>query len=187
MKLLCLGDSLTTGYGVWKSKAWCSLLNKKIELINKGTNGDTTTGMLNRCFEDVVLFHPDVCLIMGGTNDFLLGYSVESALICIKEIVKELRDHFIIPTIGLQPMVIPALASNFWQDGLDYNVVNNKIIFYRSSISQYCIENNIKYFDFYSAFEKANAIGNPNVFFIDGIHPSEKGHILMAMEVNSKL
>jgi acyl-CoA thioesterase I len=187
MKLVCLGDSLTTGYGVWGNKVWSSNLNDKIRVINKGINGDTTTGMLDRCYEDVILIHPDICLIMGGTNDFLLDCSVGAVLICIKEIVKEVKKNLISPYIGFQPMVIPTLARKFWQDGLDYDGVNNKINLYRTSITLYCMENDIKFIDFYSAFEKANARSSPETYFIDGIHPSEKGHLLMSKEFDRKL
>ena len=43
-KIVCLGDSLTYGYGVSRSKVWTKLAEDKlhIEIINEGICGDTS-------------------------------------------------------------------------------------------------------------------------------------------------
>lgn len=50
MKLICIGDSLTFGYGVHLSQRWTRLCAQETgwELVNEGINGDTTGGMLAR-------------------------------------------------------------------------------------------------------------------------------------------
>ena len=50
MKLICIGDSLTFGYGVHLSQRWTQLCAQETgwELVNEGINGDTTGGMLAR-------------------------------------------------------------------------------------------------------------------------------------------
>ena len=75
MKIVCLGDSLTYGFGVSRSNSWTNIVNKetRLEIVNKGINGDTTSGMLARFNEDVVKNSPDIVFIMGGTNDFIAG------------------------------------------------------------------------------------------------------------------
>ncbi len=49
-KLICIGDSLTFGYGVHLSQRWTRLCAQETgwELANEGINGDTTGGMLAR-------------------------------------------------------------------------------------------------------------------------------------------
>ncbi|HBD30306.1 MAG TPA: hypothetical protein DC027_01470 [Oscillibacter sp.] len=49
-KLICIGDSLTFGYGVHLSQRWTRLCAQETgwELVNEGINGDTTGGMLAR-------------------------------------------------------------------------------------------------------------------------------------------
>lgn len=56
MKIVCLGDSLTYGFGVSRSNSWTNIVNEetRLEIVNKGINGDTTSGMLARFNEDVV-------------------------------------------------------------------------------------------------------------------------------------
>ena len=50
MRLICIGDSLTFGYGVHLSQRWTQLCAQETgwELVNEGINGDTTGGMLAR-------------------------------------------------------------------------------------------------------------------------------------------
>ena len=50
MKLICIGDSLTFGYGVRPSQRWTRLCAQETgwEIVNEGISGDTTGGMLVR-------------------------------------------------------------------------------------------------------------------------------------------
>ena len=50
MKLICLGDSLTFGYGVRASQRWTHLCAQHTgwKIVNEGVSGDTTGGMLAR-------------------------------------------------------------------------------------------------------------------------------------------
>ena len=45
MKLICIGDSLTFGYGVRPSQRWTRLCAQETgwEIVNEGISGDTTT------------------------------------------------------------------------------------------------------------------------------------------------
>ena len=85
MKLICIGDSLTFGYGVHLSQRWTRLCAQETgcELVNEGINGDTTGGMLARMQGGVLAElregglgadRPYV-LLMGGSNDvFYSGF-----------------------------------------------------------------------------------------------------------------
>ena len=95
MKIVCLGDSLTYGYGVPRKDTWISLLNKRgtDNYINKGINGDTSGGMLARFNSDVVEEKPKMVFIMGGINDFILGSGLESVKTNIMAIVHQAYHH----------------------------------------------------------------------------------------------
>ena len=59
MKLICIGDSLTFGYGVRPSQRWTRLCAQETggEIVNEGISGDTTGGMLvgcARCWRSVI-------------------------------------------------------------------------------------------------------------------------------------
>jgi hypothetical protein len=103
MKIVCLGDSLTYGYGVEKNNRWTQLIKSELnaEIINKGINGDTTAGMLMRSYNDIIKDYPTHSIIMGGTNDFLAGKNASDAFQAIKIITKEKPDS-LLPTLGGQ-------------------------------------------------------------------------------------
>ncbi len=78
--IVCLGDSITAGYGLRAGENWTDLLQKKhpeIRLINRGISGDTTSGMLARFKRDVIREKPDDVMIFGGLNDFFMEASVD--------------------------------------------------------------------------------------------------------------
>ena len=55
MKIVFIGDSFTRGFGVRRNESSVpSLLEKETKkiLVNKGINGDTTSGMLARLHRD---------------------------------------------------------------------------------------------------------------------------------------
>ena len=79
MKLICIGDSLTFGYGVRPSQRWTRLCAQETgwEIVNEGISGDTTGGMLVRL--RALLAERDICvqrplvLLMGGANDIFFS------------------------------------------------------------------------------------------------------------------
>ena len=79
MKLICIGDSLTFGYGVRPSQRWTRLCAQETgwEIVNEGISGDTTGGILVRLH--TLLADRDICvqrplvLLMGGANDIFFS------------------------------------------------------------------------------------------------------------------
>jgi len=126
MKLVCIGDSLTTGYGVSMDVSWISIVKNslKINIINKGINGDTTAGMLSRSFRDVVEKNPTHSFIMGGCNDIMNNYSLNIVEDNLYEIIKESLNHNIIPILGIEPPVIGELAILYWGTDSNYDLIN---------------------------------------------------------------
>ncbi len=85
--ILCLGDSLTEGYGVPKESAWPAVAEKTLKekkynvtLVNAGVSGSTTASGPSR-----VKWHmksppkPDWVFLALGANDGLRGQDVASA------------------------------------------------------------------------------------------------------------
>ena len=86
-----LGDSLTFGYGVKPKDNWVHKLSEylKLNILNKGVNGNTTTDMLFRFYEDVVSNSPKSLFIMGGTNDLLSNRPVSKIIENMEVMIKE--------------------------------------------------------------------------------------------------
>lgn len=71
--LVCLGDSLTAGYGLDESEAYPALLEKKLrgwKVVNAGVSGDTTAGGLKR-LDWILKSKPDAVFVALGANDGL--------------------------------------------------------------------------------------------------------------------
>ena len=111
--VLCLGDSLTAGYGLDPDDAWPALLQRRVDalgwphtIVNAGSSGETTTGGLRR-LDWVLRSQPDVAavvLALGG-NDGLRGISVElmeSNLEALIEGVRSQRPGAVVVLAGMQ-------------------------------------------------------------------------------------
>jgi acyl-CoA thioesterase-1 len=96
MKIVALGDSLTvgeTGFSDSEESAsypeYLEILAEqhlrslqsdvKVNVLNRGINGDLTSGMLERFSRDVVDEKADYVVILGGAND--LGWGFDPAMI----------------------------------------------------------------------------------------------------------
>lgn len=183
MKIICIGDSLTYGYRIGIDNKWtylCQHWYKGINLINKGKLGDTTAGMLYRFNEDVILQRPQIAIIMGGTNDFLMNSSLSNVIDNIVTLAKEGKENNINVILGIQPPVIPSLAEVLWVPQVDYESINKKIELYREWVLNFSKETSISYIDFYREISLQLKNINAKELYIDGIHLTTKGHNLMA-------
>jgi len=99
--LVCLGDSLTAGYGatkpsvVDKSKSYPAYLQKKTGIntvINAGVSGDTTEDALGRVDSDVLFYEPDIVIILLGANDFLHFIRVSTTQNNLQTIIDNVKN-----------------------------------------------------------------------------------------------
>ncbi|MFL0194873.1 GDSL-type esterase/lipase family protein [Clostridium sp. WILCCON 0269] len=182
MKLVCIGDSLTSGYGVFKDDCWVSLIKNmlKIEVLNKGVNGDTMSGILSRSYRDIVENHPSHVIILGGSNDFMSNRSLNLVTGGLTEIMKEALNAKITPIIGIEPAIDKTLAERKWDGTVNYDKVNKLLEDYRNWILDFCYKNNLHYIDIYNCFLEKLKTSDSHSLFIDGIHPTAIGHKLTA-------
>lgn len=179
-KILCIGDSLTYGYGLAKDKAWVNLLGNclGIEIINKGINGDTTPSMLNRLYENLIKHKPDITFIMGGTNDLLCGRKLFNIVDTIEEMILETLSNNSNVVIGIPPIIIKEMAEELFMPSQLYSYCFSSLPKLRTSLIEVCEKHNVKYVDFYNLSLK-NIDKN---IFIDGIHLNSLGNTLMKDE-----
>lgn len=184
-KYVFLGDSLTFGYGVKKKDNWVTLLksNFNLNIINKGINGNSTTDMLFRFTDDVINNNPNELFIMGGTNDLLLGKTIETIINNIELMIKESLSNNISVIIGIPPTIISEDASRLFMSFDTYDYCENNLYTLREKLINLCIQYELKYLDFYTiTMENKN-----NGIFNDGIHLNPKGQNLLFNEAITKL
>ena len=185
MKLVCIGDSLTTGFGVFRNEKWTEILKDRygFDIVNKGINGDTTTGMLDRFRDDVLLPGATHVLIMGGCNDLMSNRRLKNVKKNLKLMAEEASKNSIVPIMATEPPIIPDMARRKWGSDANYEYAVENGILLREWLLDFCSENSIKCIDLYGLFEEELRSTSPRDLYIDGLHPKKLGHEMIVLEV----
>ena len=175
MKIICIGDSLTYGYGVWSSQCWVTLLAEKtgIRCLNFGTNGDTSGYMLERSRRHIIPDKSesgDIVIIMGGANDTLTYGANEDDVKNILKICDLALEKNATPIIGIQPGFMES-ACPFYGP-LDPVKLNENFNTFADSLILEANTRGITYFDLRPVLNRPELFG-------DGVHPTEEGHKLI--------
>ena len=101
--------------------------------INLSCSGDTSQTLLNRFDKDVLPFHPQYLLIMGGTNSLRAGVPAQDVINDLKAIQDKCYKHNITPILlTLAPInpnnikkVFNENTADVWQENL--SLVNDFI------------------------------------------------------------
>jgi acyl-CoA thioesterase I len=91
--IVCLGDSITFGYGADPQGDYPALLAKMINLpiVNAGIDGDTSVEALARLQSDVLDREPFMVIVELGGNDFLRKIPLEDTLSNMKKIIDAIQ------------------------------------------------------------------------------------------------
>jgi|LGOV01.1.fsa_nt_gb lysophospholipase L1-like esterase len=173
-KIICLGDSLTQGYNIDYGKSWPEILSKKFNVINKGISGDTTIGMLSRYSKDVLEEKPSHIIVMGGTNDLYFNWPINQVLSNIVTMTRQSKYNDIQMIIGLPPISYNRENPiELYLDGEKHSLLLDD---YREKLKTLCEFEGHSYIDFNEGLSRYH-------FFEDGLHPTEEGHNIMALNV----
>lgn len=173
--IIFIGDSLTFGYGVHKESSWVYNLTRELSLsfLNKACNGDTSTGILSRYYNDVIKYNPKNIFLMCGTNDLLMGKKVEDIISNIEFMIKDALQINAQIILGIPPMIIGSMAAELFSPSSFYNYTEEQLPHLQSEILKLCSQFNLPYIDFYEM------TWNKKELYLDGVHLNEKGHNLM--------
>lgn len=167
--LVAIGDSLTYGFPFSPKASWVEALNDLFPrgVVNQGSCGDTTSGMLSRFREDVLSYQPEYVIIMGGTNDILCVHPIPDILYNLKKMIERAQKEDIVPVIGIP---IPC-------DDLKIELRLNE---YRSKLYEVCDMMDLRILDFYQVMINTQGQGIIPRYYSDGIHPSLSGYKVMS-------
>ena len=168
-KIIFLGDSITAGYGVNKSKAYPALIaemlkNEKLssfQVINGGISGSTTASGLSR-LKWQLKGKPSFVIIALGANDGLRGTKVEETKKNLEEIINLAKNHNL--KILLAGMMMPP---NYGKQ-------------YTQEFARIFPELAAKHKIPLMPFLLDGVAGEPKLNQSDGIHPNESGHKIIA-------
>ncbi len=192
MKLLCIGDSLTFGYGIPRRKCWTSLAEglTGADIVNYGINGDTAEGMLVRMRTEILPLFADkresraetIVMVMGGYNDIFCTGSDLVARSAMAALIQQLLSAGIYTVVGIPPELMGETCPELWERLADMKKAGEIICEYNDWLCRYCAVFGIRYVDFRGSFK--TAAGEPDrALYLDGIHPNAIGHSMMAARV----
>ena len=170
-RIIVLGDSLSAGMGLDISLAYPALLETQLnqngyatEIVNAGQSGDTTAGGLQRV-DWLLKQNPDLLIVELGANDGMRGIPISEIEKNIRAIIDKAQPKNI--PVFLTEMYIPP---NF---GQEYTKE------FHSLFAQIAADENIPLLP----FPLEEVAGKAELNQGDGIHPTAKGHQLMAKEL----
>lgn len=177
LRVVVLGDSLTSGYNLKKEQAYPALLEKlaeadglDVEVVNAGLSGDTTRGGLRRI--KVLARQPiDVLVVALGGNDGLRGLQPAVSQSNLEKII----DH----ASKVQPDMKILIAGVQMPDnmGEEYTEAFRKIFAAAATKKGVGL----------LPFILEGVAANDELNFPDGVHPNAKGHAVMAKHVYQTL
>ena len=118
-RIVCLGDSLTSGVGASAGEDYPSQLANilNVEVKNAGVSGDTTSSALNRLNKDVLSQKADLVIILLGGNDLIHRVPLENTKRNIETIVARLKEEDIfvvlVSPVGYYDKVYKEVAKKY--------------------------------------------------------------------------
>lgn len=167
-RLVFLGDSLTEGYGVAKDKAYPALIDQKIkaakmdwQVINAGVSGSTSASAKSR-LDWQLKSKPEIIVIALGANDGLRGFKPADTRKSLEEaIVKAKASGARVVIAGME------MPPNYGEKYRDE---------FRKVYPELAKEHKIDLIPF--LLDKV--AGDKALNLEDGIHPNEKGYVIVA-------
>jgi len=171
VKILAFGDSLTAGYGLSEADGFTvqlaralTKMGRKVQVINGGVSGDTTTGGLAR-LDWSLADQPQVMLLELGGNDMLRGLPPETVHANLQQIIDKARQAKItVLLIGMR--AAPNLGADYQQqfDAVYPALAKaDGVLFY--------------------PFMLEGAIGDPALMQGDGIHANAQGVAIIVQRI----
>lgn len=157
--------------------------NTGFDIINKGVNGDTTAGILQRFKTDVMDHQPDMVFILTGTNDFIYrDASPDEAFANLELMAEMVKGSGGVP-VYITPLPVDAgKAECMWMAGfgISYDAVNRDL----ENFSAMIRESGRQYVDLNQNYHRfIEAVGDVDLAFMDGLHPMPAGQEFIASEV----
>ena len=175
-RIVLYGDSLMAGYGLTQKHHLATVLENN--LISKGLNvkvtnasvsGDTSAGGLNRLNWILSEEKFDLFILGLGANDMLRGISPEETEKNLEKIIQKVSEKNI--DLILAGMIAPKTYGDDYKNKFD--------IIYKNLSTKY----NLKLVPF---LLKDVAL-NPDLNLADGMHPNEKGVIIVSKNLEKKI
>lgn len=184
IRVACVGDSITYGYGVapWPEASYPArlgvLLGKGYCVNNFGFSGRTAGEYgdapytREKLFQKSLRFHPDIVIIILGTND-TKAVNWKGSDAYIESLCSIIRTYKTLPT---NPRIFLASPPPAFSSGFDIHgaVLRQKL---RPAVMAAAEKEDVTFLDLFTVLD-----GHPE-WFVDGIHPNANGAKVIAETV----
>ena len=171
--ILFLGDSITAGYGLDPEQAFPALIQEKIDakswkfkVVNAGQSGDTSAGGLNR-LDWLLKNRVDILILELGANDGLRGLPAETTRQNLQAIIDRTKDKYPEAKVIVAGMKVPPNMGGDY--GRKFEAVFADLAKKNKAVL--------------IPFVLEGVGGSRELNLADGIHPTAKGHEIVAANV----
>lgn len=172
-RVVFLGDSITD---YWKLANYFP----GKPYINRGIDGQTTSQMLVRFRQDVIDLHPEVLVVLAGTNDVAgvtgrtRNEDIEANYASMAELARLHHIHVVFASL------LPANNVSS-EDAKESYALRppQRILALNQWLKDYCAKNKLIYLDYYSALVDGKGMLKRELSE-DGLHPNAAGYKIMA-------
>lgn len=209
--VVCFGDSVTFGWSLRYKDSYPAILEEllstdyqSVKVINSGIGGDTVVDGYMRLNENVFYYEPDLVIINFGLNDGMIIEFTGNNFEENKSLIYNWNGNYSVPQVGLvdfynyyDSMIKKIKASeidivimginpvlDIYPLSKDENFRKKQIEIYKlynEKILEIGKRNNIISINLWDIFYQDGEVGK--YIQRDGIHPNEKGAILIANSV----
>ena len=175
LKIVALGDSLTSGHRLSRRDAYPALLEQSLkdlglpaDVVNHGVNGDTSAGGVRR-LTAALGEQPHILIVAFGANDGLRGVPVAQVRANLSKIIETAQARGVsVLLVGME-----ALPLYGWQYTIDFHNM------WRVLAAKYKVP--------LVPFMMNGVFGNPDMMSPDGVHPNAAGAKLIAANIWTEL
>ena len=173
IRILYLGDSITAGFGLGEEQAFPNIVQQKAQqagyhtiTINAGVSGGTSTGGLNR-IDWLLKNRVDILILELGGNDGLRGVDLNLTQANLSSIIEKTKQAWPSVTVVVAGMMVPPNL------GHEYTAA------FRDMFPAIAAQHDAELIPF--VLEGVGGIRELNQ--PDGIHPTARGHEIVAETV----
>jgi acyl-CoA thioesterase-1 len=171
LKIVALGDSLTSGHGLGRGHAYPAVLEASLReaglpssVVNHGVSGDTTTGGVRR-LEAALAENPQILIVALGANDGLRGVPVATVRRNLEQIIEAAQAR----GVSILLCGMDALPLYGWQYTMDFHNV------YPELAKKYNVP--------LVPFLLTGVVANQSMLLPDMIHPNVAGAKAIAVNI----
>lgn len=192
-RILFQGDSITdAGRGAAPEGLGCGYVQiaagilratwpeQALEIVNRGISGNRAVDLVARWDRDCIALKPDVVSVMIGVNDTWRRFDsgdptpAEKFEESYRTILRRTRDELGAKIVMLEPFVLPCPPDRVaWRADLDPKI---------DAVRRLAREFADVYVPLDGIFAEACVRVRPEYWAGDGVHPSNAGHALIALE-----